>query len=84
MSVPGSLPSHGGHDANTVERHTSAPDAGAVAVVIMNNVVGGAAIPLGGDLDAPTITIPTVSLSTADGVTLKSGLPATGTVSRKP
>jgi len=47
----------------------NAQDAGAVAVIIANNAAG-AAPGLGGS--DPTITIPTVSVSQADGVSLKT------------
>ncbi|WP_052666208.1 M14 family metallopeptidase [Nitriliruptor alkaliphilus] len=55
--------------------------AGAVAVVVANNV-GSAPINLGGT-DA-SITIPSGMISQADGVRLREGLPATGTFSGEP
>jgi hypothetical protein len=52
--------------------------AGAGAMIVANNVPG-APITMGGT--DPTITIPSVMVSQADGATIKAGLPATGTVS---
>ncbi len=49
-------------------------DAGAVGVIIANNQAGGA-IGLGGT--DPTVTIPAISVSQADGVIIKAALPAT-------
>lgn len=49
-------------------------DAGAVGVIIANNQAGGA-IGLGGT--DPTVTIPSISVSQADGVVIKAALPAT-------
>ncbi|RKZ12427.1 peptidase [bacterium] len=54
----------------------NAEAAGAIAVVIANNVAGGA-IALGGT--DPGLTIPTVSVSLADGILLKAAL-GSGTV----
>ncbi|MFC5381806.1 choice-of-anchor B family protein [Aquipuribacter nitratireducens] len=54
----------------------NAQDAGAVGVVVANN---GAGTILMGGAD-PTITIPAVMVSQADGATIKAGLPATGSV----
>jgi hypothetical protein len=55
--------------------------AGASAMIVANNVAG-APITMGGT--DPTITIPSVMVSQADGATIRAGLPATGTVSRNP
>ena len=55
----------------------NAQNAGASAVVIVNNVPG-AATQMGGT--NPAITIPAVQVSQADGATIKAGLPATGSV----
>ena len=52
-----------------------AQDAGASAVVIANNAPGSPITMGGAD---PTITIPSVMVSQADGATIKAGLPATG------
>ena len=60
----------------------NAQNAGAVAVIIFNNVAGDLPMNLGGD--ATTITIPTVSVTSTAGAIIRAGLPATGTVSRKP
>jgi hypothetical protein len=64
-----------------VQKAQNAQAAGAVAMIVANNVAG-APINMGGD--DPTITIPSVMVSLADGNTIKAGLPATGTVSRNP
>jgi PA domain/LVIVD repeat len=53
----------------------NAQDAGAVAVVIVNNVPGPPSSPGGTD---PTITIPSAMVSLADGTAIKASLPATG------
>jgi len=55
----------------------NAQNAGASAVVIVNNVAGPAS-QMGGT--NPAIVIPAVQVSQADGATIKSGLPATGSV----
>ena len=55
----------------------NAQNAGAVAVVIVNNVPGPAT-QMGGT--NPAIVIPAVQVSQSDGATIKAGLPATGTV----
>ena len=55
----------------------NAQDSGATAVVVVNNQPGPAAQMGGAD---PTITIPAVQVSQADGATIKAGLPATGSV----
>ena len=57
----------------------SAQDAGAIAVIIANNVDGDAVIGLGGD-DA-TITIPTMMVSQNDGAAIYAKLDASETVS---
>jgi hypothetical protein len=59
----------------------NAQAAGAVAVVVANNV-GGDPITMGG-VDA-SITISSVMVSQADGAVIKVGLPATGTVQPAP
>jgi hypothetical protein len=64
-----------------VQKAQNAQAAGAVAMIVANNVAG-APINMGGD--DPTITIPSVMVSLADGNTIRAGLPATGTVSRNP
>jgi hypothetical protein len=53
----------------------NAQDAGAVAVVIVNNVPGPPSSPGGTD---PTITIPSAMVSLADGTAIKASLPTTG------
>ena len=55
----------------------NAQAAGAVAVIVVNNIPGPP-ITMGGT--DPTITIPSVMLSLADGTAVKAGLPATGRV----
>ena len=53
----------------------------ATAVIVVNNVAGAPGTMGGTD---PTITIPSVMVSQADGATIKAGLPATGRVSSAP
>jgi PA domain len=64
-----------------VQKVGNAQAAGAVAVIVVNNVAG-APITMGGS--DPAITIPSVMLSLADGNGLKAGLPATSRVSSAP
>jgi len=64
-----------------VQKVANAQAAGATAVIVVNNVAG-APITMGGT--DPTITIPAVMVSLADGTTIKAGLPATGRVSNNP
>ncbi|HEX9855439.1 MAG TPA: PA domain-containing protein [Acidimicrobiia bacterium] len=59
----------------------NAQAAGAIGVIVANNVAG-APINLGGT--DPTITIPAVMVSLDDANTIKAGLPAAGTVSSNP
>ncbi len=60
-----------------VIKAANAQAAGASAMIVANNAPG-APITMGGT--DPTITIPSVMVSQADGATIKAGLPATGTV----
>jgi hypothetical protein len=55
----------------------NAQAAGAVAVIIVNDVPGD---PTTLDGSAPNVTISAVMVSQADGATIKAGLPATGLV----
>ena len=55
----------------------NAQAAGAVAAIVANNVAGAPGTMGGSD---PTIVIPAVQVSLADGATIKAGLPATGRV----
>jgi hypothetical protein len=55
----------------------NAQNAGAAAVVVVNNVAGSPST-MGGT--NPAIVIPAVMVSLADGTTIKAGLPATGRV----
>jgi hypothetical protein len=64
-----------------VQKVTNAQDAGAAAVVIVNNV-DGQAVALTGT--APAVTIPVLSVSKGDGERILDGLPATGRVSQNP
>jgi len=64
-----------------VAKVNNAQAAGAVAVIVANNVPG-APITMGGT--DPGIVIPSVMVSLADGNTIRAGLPATGRVSRNP
>jgi hypothetical protein len=57
---------------------SNAQNAGAIAVVIADNVDGSPPPGLGGD--DPSITIPAVRVTRADGATLRSNLPAGVTV----
>ena len=60
---------------NYTVKTLNAQAAGAVAVVVLNNVAGAPPVPGG---TAPAATIPTVQISQNDGAVLKAGLPATG------
>jgi PA domain/LVIVD repeat len=64
-----------------VAKVNNAQAAGAVAVIVANNVAGDP-ITMGGT--DPGIVIPSVMVSLADGNTIKAGLPATGRVRRNP
>jgi len=64
-----------------VVKVANAQAAGASAVIVANNAPGTPITMGGAD---PTITIPAVMVSQADGSMIKAGLPATGTVSRNP
>jgi hypothetical protein len=64
---------------NFTVKVANAQAAGATAVIVVNNVAGTPGTMGGTD---PTIVIPAVQVSLADGNTIKAGLPATGTVSR--
>ncbi len=59
----------------------NAQNAGAIAVIMVNNVAGNAATISG---DNPAVTIPSGMVSLADGTTIKAGLPTTGTLSLDP
>jgi hypothetical protein len=64
-----------------VQKVGNAQAAGAVAVIVRNNVAGAPATMGGTD---PTIEIPAVMVSLADGTVIEAGIPATGTVRRTP
>jgi hypothetical protein len=64
-------------NCNFTVKTLNAQAAGAVAVVVVNNVPGAPTAPGG---TAPGITIPTVQVGQADGATIKAGLPASGRV----
>jgi hypothetical protein len=64
-----------------VVKAANAQAAGATAMIVANNAPG-APITMGGT--DPTIVIPSVMVSQADGTTIKAGLPATGAVSSNP
>jgi hypothetical protein len=66
---------------SAVEKAANAQAAGAVAVIIVNDVAGPPPRP---DGTGPSITIPTVMISQSDGAVLKAGLPATGTLRSTP
>jgi hypothetical protein len=59
----------------------NAQAAGAIAMIVVNNVAGDP-ITMGGS--DPTIVISSVMVSLTDGSIIKAGLPATGTVRRHP
>ena len=63
-----------------VQKVNNAQDAGAGAVIVANNVPGAPIQMSGTD---PNIVIPSVMVSLDDGNTIKTGLPATGTVARR-
>ncbi|MFI6263887.1 M36 family metallopeptidase [Micromonospora sp. NPDC051006] len=68
---------------NTCNAHTqvvNAEAAGAVAVVVVNNVAGAPAV-MSGSMN-PAVGIPAVMVSQADGNTIKAGQPASGRVHR--
>jgi PA domain/LVIVD repeat len=64
-----------------VVKVANAQAAGAAAVIVVNNVEG-TPITMGGT--DPTITIPAVHVSLADGDEIRTGLPASGTISANP
>jgi hypothetical protein len=64
-----------------VQKVGNAQAAGAAAVIVVNNAPGDP-ITMGG-VD-PSITIPAVMVSLANGTTIKAGLPASGRVSSNP
>jgi hypothetical protein len=63
------------------QKANNAQNAGATAMIVANNAPG-APITMGGT--DPAIVIPSVMVSQADGTTIKTGLPATGTVTSNP
>jgi hypothetical protein len=65
-------------NCNFADKTLNAQNAGAVAVVIVNNVPGAPTAPGGTAL--PGTTIPTDMVGQADGAAIKAGLPATGRV----
>jgi zinc carboxypeptidase/PA domain-containing protein/chitobiase/beta-hexosaminidase-like protein len=65
-------------NCNFADKTFNAQQAGAVAVVIVNNVPGAPTAP--GGTAIPGTTIPTVQVGQADGNLLKANLPANGTV----
>jgi hypothetical protein len=64
-----------------VLKASNAQAAGAVAMIVVNSAPGPP-ITMGGS--DPSITIPSVMVSLADGTTIKAGLPAVGRVSANP
>ena len=62
-----------------VEKVLEAQSAGAVAVIVVNNV-GGGAITMGGSTGAGSVTIPSVMVSLADGNLIKAELNGGSTV----
>jgi len=66
-----------------VTKVRNAQNAGALAVVVINNS-GGSVISLGDDGTGGDITVSSGMVTMADGGTIKGGLPATGTFRRNP
>jgi hypothetical protein len=66
---------------NFTVKVANAQAAGATAVIVANNIPGAPST-MGGD--DPTIVIPSVMVSLADGAAIRAGLPATGTVGSLP
>jgi hypothetical protein len=64
-----------------VDKSANAEAAGAIAVIIANNVPDGLP-PLGVRENAPTIHIPTVGISQADGATIRAALGGSGVTCR--
>jgi hypothetical protein len=64
-----------------VQKANNAQNAGAVAMIVANNVAGAPITKGGTD---PAVTISSVMVSQADGTTIKAGLPATGTIRSNP
>lgn len=64
-----------------VQKARNAQAAGAVAMIVVNNVAGGP-FNMGGSAD--DVTIPSVMIWRSDGETIKDGLPATGRVAANP
>ena len=71
----------GGANCNYVTKVSNAQNAGASAVVVINNV-GSAPIAMTGS--GSGITIPSVMVSLADGNAIKAGLPASGRLASMP
>jgi hypothetical protein len=66
---------------NFTVKARNAQDAGAVAMIVVNNVPGPPNTMGGND---PAIVIPAVQVSLVDGNTIKAGLPVTATVTSHP
>jgi hypothetical protein len=64
-----------------VQKARNAQAAGAAAVIVANNVAGDPTTLTGSD---PSITIPVVHVSQADGAVIRTGLPATGRITHDP
>jgi hypothetical protein len=65
-----------------VAKAMHAQEAGAVALVVVQSLADWPPITMGGTSE--DVTIPVVMVSLADGTAIRAGLPAAGTVSRKP
>jgi hypothetical protein len=66
---------------NFTVKVANAQAGGASAVIVADNAPGTPTTMGGAD---PTITIPAVRVSLADGTTIKAGLPASGSIARNP
>ena len=71
----------GGPTCGFTMKVKNAQDAGAVGVIVANNVAGEPILMGGSD---PSITIPSVMVSLPHGNTIKAGLPATGNIRKNP
>ncbi|HEX5596262.1 MAG TPA: beta-N-acetylglucosaminidase domain-containing protein [Micromonosporaceae bacterium] len=71
----------GGTNCNFVTKVTNAQNAGASAVIVVNNTASAPTAMTG---SGPGVTIPSVMISLADGERIKDGLPASGRLASLP